>query len=257
MEKQANKKKHIMTVLLTGAGGLLGTEFAKSLSRKKNIKCVCIDIDQKKLKVLSDKIKSKDFLYFRSDITSYKNLNNLKNKLVKKKIYINTIINNAALNPVPKKISKTWEDEIKVGLKGAANVIKVFSFDMIKKRRGNIINIGSDLSVIAPNQEIYKKAKLNFTKPLSYSIIKHGIVGLTKYYASLYGKFNIRCNCLSPGGINHNLDKKLVRQISSLIPLKRMANTHEYNDAILFLCSDGTKYMTGQNLVIDGGRSII
>ena len=141
MEKQVNKKKNNMTVLLTGAGGLLGTEFAKSLSRKKNIKCVCIDIDQKKLKVLSNKIKSKNFLYFRSDITSYKNLNNLKDKLVKKKIYINTIINNAALNPVPKKMPKTWEDEIKVGLKGAANVIKVFSFDMIKTNEPPLIGL--------------------------------------------------------------------------------------------------------------------
>ena len=80
---------------------------------------------------------------------------------------------------------------------------------------------------------------------------------MTKYYASLLGKYNIRCNCISPGGVNNNLNKNLVKEITKLIPLRRMAAKNEYNYAILFLCSDGLKYMTGQNIVIDGGRSII
>jgi len=253
MEKLFKKK----IVLLTGAAGLLGTQFAKTFNNNKNFECVCVDIDEKKLDVLKKNLKSNNIHFFKCDIRNISKLISLRNKLKNKKIFINTIINNAAINPTPNKKTDNWENEIEIGIKGAVNVISAFSEDMIKKKQGNIINIGSDLSVIAPNQELYKKAKINFIKPLSYSVIKHGIVGLTKYYASLYGKHNIRCNCLSPGGINFKLKKKLVRQISNVIPLKRMANIDEYNDAILFLCSEGTKYMTGQNIIIDGGRSII
>ena len=247
MEKLYKKK----IVLLTGAAGLLGTQFAKTFNKNKNFECVCIDIDKKKLKVLKKKLKSNNIHFFHCDITNISKLINLRKK------FINTIINNAAINPTPNQKIDNWKNEIEIGLKGASNVIAVFSKDMIKKKNGNIINIGSDLSVIAPNQELYKKAKLKFLKPLSYSVIKHGIVGLTKYYASLYGKYNIRCNCLSPGGINFKLKKTLVQEISNVIPLKRMANIDEYNDIILFLCSEGSKYMTGQNIIIDGGRSII
>ena len=89
------------------------------------------------------------------------------------------------------------------------------------------------------------------------NILYDGILGITKYYASLFGKYNIRCNCISPGGVDNNLNKKLVKEITKHIPLKRMATKKEYNQAILFLCSDGSSYMTGQNMIIDGGRSII
>jgi NAD(P)-dependent dehydrogenase (short-subunit alcohol dehydrogenase family) len=126
---------------------------------------------------------------------------------------------------------------------------------MVKSNGGAIINIASDLSIIAPNQEIY--SHLNIYKPVSYSIIKHGIVGLTKYLASYWGKKNIRVNSLSPGGVFNNQDRLFHSKIKKLIPMNRMANINEYHGAIIFLCSDASKYMNGHNLVIDGGRSII
>ena len=256
MEKQHRMKLSNKKILITGAAGLLGAEFAKFLI-KFNAQCICIDKDLDLLKKKFNKIKYQKILYFKCDITKPKELEQLNNTLKKRKIIINTIINNAAINPTPGKKDKDWNEEFEVGLTGSKNVINEFSKKMIKNKDGNIINLGSDLSVIAPNQEIYKKAKLKFVKPLSYSVIKHGILGMTKYYASLFGEHNIRCNCISPGGVNNNLDKNLVREITKLIPLKRMATKNEYNYAILFLCSDGLKYMTGQNLVIDGGRSIV
>ena len=133
-------------------------------------------------------------------------------------------------------------------------MVDAFSEDMIKMKFGNIINIGSDLSIIAPDQSIYpKKGK----KPLSYSIIKHGIVGMTKYYASLYASYGIRCNCLCPGGVYNKQNKKFIINLKKKIPMKRMAKKNEYIGALQFLASNASKYMTGQTLIIDGGRSMI
>ena len=124
---------------------------------------------------------------------------------------------------------------------------------MKNKKKGVIINVGSELSIIAPDQRIYKK---NFVKPVTYSVIKHGIIGLTKYIATYWAKYGIRCNTLSPGGVFNNQDKKFVKKFNNLVPLNRMANKNEYNAAIQFLCSDASKFLNGHNLIIDGGRSI-
>ena len=115
-----------------------------------------------------------------------------------------------------------------------------------------IVNIASDLSVIAPDQRLY----INSSKPVSYSVIKSGIVGLTKYLSTYFAKNKIRCNSLSPGGIDNNQSKIFKKKISKLIPLNRMAKKNEYKEAIKFLCSDKNNYMTGHNLIIDGGRSV-
>ena len=126
---------------------------------------------------------------------------------------------------------------------------------MVKKRSGIILNISSDLSVIAPDQRLYDH--LNTEKPVSYSVIKHGLIGLTKYLAGYLANKNIRVNALSPGGIKNNQDKIFIKKIKSLIPLNRMAKINEYKEVIKFLCSDSSSYMTGQNIIVDGGRSII
>ena len=126
---------------------------------------------------------------------------------------------------------------------------------METKKKGVILNIGSDLSIIAPDQRLY--SHLNSLKPVTYSVVKHGIVGLTKYLASYWSSKNIRVNCLSPGGIYNKQDKNFTKKIKKLIPLNRMAHKNEYNEVIQFLCSDASSYMTGQNIIIDGGRTII
>ena len=104
------------------------------------------------------------------------------------------------------------KNSINVGLTGAKNIIEIFYKDMIKKS-GNIINIGSDLSIIAPDWAIYKNKK--YYKPVSYSAVKHGIVGITKYYAALLAKYSTRCNCLSPGGILNNQPKSFVNKLEN------------------------------------------
>ena len=123
---------------------------------------------------------------------------------------------------------------------------------------GNIINIGSDLSVIAPNQKLYKDSGFkNFVKPVTYSVIKHGILGLTKYIASSWAQHNIRSNCLSLGPIENNHPTQFKSNLKKIIPLSRMGNKLDVENAIKFLLSEESEFMNGHNLIVDGGRTII
>ena len=154
-----------------------------------------------------------------------------------------------------------WNKEISVGLTGALICTKEFGSEMAKDGKGGVIlNISSDLSVFAPQQKLYKKPDLSDemqpVKPITYSVIKTGLIGFTRYVATYWNDKKIRCNALSPGGIKNDQGDVFVSEISKLIPLGRMAEKDEYRSAIQFLCSDASSYMTGQNIVIDGGRSI-
>ena len=183
-----------------------------------------------------------------------------------------TLLNNAALNPAVGtrglSVSGRLEDfneqfflrEVSVGLTGAINCCKVFGEIMAKNNFGNIVNIASDLAVIAPFQSLYQdkdEASQNSNKkPVSYSAIKHAIVGLTKYMATYYHTNNVRCNALSPGGVKTDQSLEFVEELQKLIPLRANGPSIRYKGAIKFLCSDASAYMNGQNLVMDGGRSI-
>ena len=127
---------------------------------------------------------------------------------------------------------------------------------MYKKKQGSIINIGSDLSVIAPNQNIYKSYN-NYIKPVTYSVIKHGLLGMTKYFSSLYAKNNVRVNMISPGSIKRNQSKKLVKELKKIIPMNRLGNPEDLMGLLLYLASSQSNYTTGQNFLIDGGRTSI
>ena len=128
---------------------------------------------------------------------------------------------------------------------------------MISKKFGIIINIGSDLSVIAPNQSIYDGVYKNFVKSFSYSVIKHGLLGLTKYFAALYGKYNVRTNMLSPGPILRSHPKKFVNNLKNLIPTKKMNDFSDLEAAIDYLLEEKNRNTNGINLIVDGGRTII
>jgi NAD(P)-dependent dehydrogenase (short-subunit alcohol dehydrogenase family) len=130
---------------------------------------------------------------------------------------------------------------------------------MAKRKRGVIVNVASDLAVIAPDQRLYRQPGLpddqQPVKPITYSVVKTGLIGLTRYLATYWAEAGIRVNAISPGGIYNNQPDDFVQRLTNLIPLGRMANMDEYQAAILYLCSDASAYMTGANLVVDGGRS--
>jgi NAD(P)-dependent dehydrogenase (short-subunit alcohol dehydrogenase family) len=244
-------------ILITGGSGFLGNQITDALlSEKANV--YTIDIIKPK--------KKKFIKYFKSDITNERELKKILNFFKTNDIKIDVLINNAASNYFPKKTKKNnlklenfsndlWDKDLLVGLKGSYLCTKVFGTYMSKFKKGKIINISSDLGIIAPDQRIYKDS--NFTKPVTYSVVKHGIIGLTKYTASYWGKKNIRCNAIAPGGIFNQQNKSFVKKINQLIPLGRMAKKKEYDGLILFLCSDLSSYITGSVIVADGGRTVI
>ena len=125
---------------------------------------------------------------------------------------------------------------------------------------GVIVNIASDLGVIAPDQRLYKVSgrpeHLQPVKPVTYSVVKHGLIGLTKYLATYWCEQGIRCNALSPGGVYADQNDVFVSKLTQLIPMGRMAKADEYRGAMLFLCSNASSYLNGANLVMDGGRSV-
>ena len=244
-------------IILTGGNGFLGRQITNSLlNEKANV--YIIDIKKPKKKTSAK--------YFKSDITNEQDLQKILKFFRSKKIKIDVLINNAAIDYPPLKSKKDnfkletfpnylWEKDISVSLKGSYLCTKIFGSYMSKFNKGSIINISSDLGIIAPDQRIYKNS--GFVKPVTYSVVKHGIIGLTKYTASYWGKKNIRCNAIAPGGIYNNQNSSFVKKINQLIPLGRMAKEKEYNGLILFLCSDLSSYLTGSVIVADGGRTII
>jgi len=242
-------------IIVTGGSGFLGRQIVKAF-KSTNSNIFILDIT--KPKISSNKIK-----YFECDITNQKKVLEVSKKIVKN-FKVDVLINNAANDYKPENSSKSflenfnineWNNDIAVGLTGAFICTKIFGSEMSRLKRGVILNISSDLGINAPNQEIYKG--LNFKKPATYSVVKHGIIGLTKFTATYWANKNIRCNAIAPGGIFNSQNKKFINKVKKTIPLKRLANKNEYNELILFLCSNSSSYITGTTIVADGGRSII
>ena len=248
--------------LITGGAGFLGRKYCEFF-REKDYLVLCIDNNKKNLRNI-DSIGSKNLITYECDITNEKKVEKLF-RSIKKNFFVEVLINNAAIDAIPFKkknlqkfpSEKMWDEEINVSLKGSFFMIKFFGEEMNKKKKGSIINIGSDLSIIAPNQKIYKSSYENYIKPVTYSVIKHGMLGLTKYFASLYGKNNVRVNMVSPGPIKNNQSKKLLDELNKIIPMERLGKPHEILGLLFFLSSDDSSFITGQNILIDGGRTII
>lgn len=245
-------------VILTGGAGFIGSHFVKLLT-KNNYNVLIFDLKKKN----SNKINlNKSVRYFQIDITNETSVKKIYNKLIKEEIY--AIINNAAIDSIPKKSNKNnhlpdidqWKFELDVSLTGSYLVTKYFGEKIKKRGKGKIIYMGSDLSVVAPNQKIYKSFG-NFLKPATYSVIKHGMLGLTKYFASLYSKDNIQVNMLSPGPIENNHSKKFIKKISEITPMGRMGCPKDLDNTLLYLLDKNNNFITGQNIVIDGGRTLI
>lgn len=265
------------TALITGATGLLGREHARALLEI-GARVVLTDIDSKALQLVESELKDEfgnsRTIACQMDVTSIVDLRAVLENLRARELVVDILINNAAVNPkvnggtgIQESLRlenfsiECWEQHLNVGLTGAFLCCQVFGSDMARENRGGVIlNIASDLSVIAPNQDLYGKlgvaASEQPVKPITYSVVKTGLIGLTRYIATYWPNCNVRCNALSPGGVYTDQDEEFVTKLNRLIPLQRMAKPDEYRAAVQFLCSDASSYMTGQNIVMDGGRSV-
>ncbi len=259
--------------IITGGAGLLGEMHAEAIAEAGGHP-VLADINEKlaaeKARKISDKYGVKA-VEIKVDITNKAEVERLVDSVLKKFGRIDILINNAANDPKVEAGSDEswtrfenfpldqWHQDIAVGLTGAFLCSQIIGQEMAKKGGGVMLNIGSDLSVIAPDQRIYFKQGLPAdkqpVKPVSYSVVKTALIGLTRYLATYWADKNIRVNCLSPGGVYNNQPEDFVKRLASLIPMGRMAQVDEYKGAVLFLVSDASSYMTGANLVIEGGRS--
>lgn len=263
--------------LITGAAGLLGSEHAAAL-----LDCgatvVLTDVDEAKLRSTQVKLghrfeSQKIFIRF-MDVTRLDSIRTVADELSSDGRFVDILVNNAAIDPKVKgdqRVLETsrledfpledWDLQIAVGLTGAFLCSQVFGAAMAQRdSKGVILNIASDLSVLSPDQRLYRKEGRMHdqqpVKPVTYSVIKAGLVGMTRYLATYWVDQGVRANALSPGGVFNGQGEEFVRRLSALIPLGRMARADEYRSAVQFLCSDASSYLNGQNIVIDGGRSI-
>lgn len=264
------------TALITGAAGLLGIEHAAALLES-GAKVVLTDISEAALNsarnVLALNLDPAKIIVKVMDVSQPEAIRLVADQLSEDDIQINILVNNAAIDPKVKgdqgvlETSRLenfpldqWNLQVAVGLTGAFLCSQVFGAAMSKAGNGGVIlNIASDLSVFSPDQRLYRKEGLpgdmQPVKPVTYSVIKAGLVGLTRYLATYWAEQGVRCNSLSPGGVFNGQGEEFVQRLSSLIPLGRMANKDEYRAAVQFLCSDASAYMNGQNILMDGGRS--
>ena len=168
--------------------------------------------------------------------------------------------NNKSSGTVENYNIKKLQDEISVGIIGTFICCKIFGSKMASKSGGAIINISSDLGINAPDQRVYHSSeninKVKNFKPIGYSISKHGISGITKFLSTYWAHKEVRCNNLVIGAVFNTQSKSLVKNIKKRVPMNRLAKKDEYKKALQFLASEGSEYMTGQNLIIDGGRTI-
>jgi len=266
------------TALVTGASGLLGFEHCAALLEN-GADVILTDINSEKLmateNALKEKYQNSNILSLIMDVTDKNQIAQTNKYLLKENINLNILINNAAIDPKVNSQDnlnentrlenfslEQWNLEISVGLTGALLCSQIFGFQMAKNNKGGVIlNIASDLSVISPDQRLYKNDDLpddrQPVKPVTYSVIKSGLIGLTMYLSTYWINKNVRCNALSPGGVYVDQSAEFLDRIESLIPMGRMASSDEYRSTIQYLCSDASSYLNGQNIVVDGGRSVL
>ena len=264
--------------VITGGAGLLGY-FHGAILAAAGAHVVLLDLAGANPSLRADQLQSAhgpECLGLAADITSESSLIAARDRILAHFNRIDILINNAANNPKveadpagePKQWSRlenfpleVWNADIAVGLTGAFLCSRIFGAEMVKRNAGVIVNVASDLGVIAPDQRLYRKDGLpddqQPVKPVTYSVVKTALIGLTRYLSTYWTAHNIRVNAISPGGVFTSQPEEFTAKLHQLIPLGRMAHKDEYQGAILFLCSDASSYMTGQNLIVDGGRTVL
>ena len=256
--------------VITGAAGLLGRYHAHTVMMAGGIPVLLDLSDCSALKAELVSHYGGEVMVSQADITAPEQVESVRDRIIATHSRIDILINNAANNPKfegnQAKFSRvedfnieSWRRDLDVGLTGAFLCSRIFGATMAAAGKGVILNMSSDLGLIGPDQRIYRDASdepdLAAVKPVTYSVVKAGLIGLTRYLATYWADKGVRVNAIAPGGVLNGQDDNFVERLSNLIPMGRMADVDEYQAAIAFMISDASSYMTGAVVSIDGGRT--
>ncbi len=262
-------------VVITGAAGLLGEKHAEAVAAYGGTP-VLLDLSQTAVDVLAEKLNKQyktNAIGFSIDITNESKVESVSNEVFKRFGKIDGLVNNAANNPKVEATSERnfsrlenfplniWEQDIAVGLTGSYLCTKYFGFQISQnKDGGSIVNISSDLGVMAPDQRLYEEEGVadsqQNVKPVTYSVVKSGIIGLTRYIATYWADKNVRCNAMCPGGVENGQPESFLNKVHSRIPMNRLAQPNEYQGTLLWMLSDASSYLNGAIISVDGGRTV-
>jgi NAD(P)-dependent dehydrogenase (short-subunit alcohol dehydrogenase family) len=258
--------------LVTGGAGLLGRRYCEALLEA-GARVVIGDLDQHAAAALADELGANTTLGLRLDVADEGSVQETVAKGVERFGRLDILVNNAALTvrggserlqpadyfaPFETYSRDVWDRALAVNLTGMLLCAQAAGRQMLEQGGGVMVNVSSTYGVVAPDQRLYDGVKspyaeTGFNTPVSYAVTKTAVLGLTRYLATYWAQRNIRVNALTPHGVFDNHDDTFVKNFVYRSPLGRMARNDEYRGALLFLVSDASSYMTGANLVVDGG----
>jgi len=261
-------------IVITGASGLLGRMHAEAIACYGGVP-ILLDLSQQAVNDLAHDLNIKyntGAVGFSIDITNEEEIKDNAGQLIEHFGKIDGLINNAANNPKVEKSNETnfsrlenfshneWNQDIAVGLTGSFLCAKHYGGAISKNSNGgSIINISSDLGLIGPDQRLYSKVGLaenqQPVKPVTYSVVKTGLIGLTRYLATYWVEQNVRCNAICPGGVENGQPEDFINSVSSRIPMGRLAKSNEYQGTLIWMLSDASSYLNGAIVAVDGGRT--
>ncbi|MFB3906179.1 MAG: SDR family oxidoreductase [Acidobacteriota bacterium] len=242
--------------LVTGGAGLYGRQIVYALAGA-GARTYTASRDVSALKRLAGEAACRESVYpLHLDLASEDSILRLRDEVQKREGGIDILVNNAVLRPMRKGYqddAQSFEASMRVNATGLFLITRAFGEMMIQRRAGSIINIASIQGMIGPDPNIYRDTEMHGWFP-DYFFHKGGMINFTRFLASFYGRWNIRCNCISPGGFQTDSQPQaFVRQYSEKTFLSRMAGETDLMGAIIFLASDASAYVTGVNLPVDGG----
>jgi NAD(P)-dependent dehydrogenase (short-subunit alcohol dehydrogenase family) len=258
--------------IVTGGGGLLGPRHGAAIARHGGIP-VLVDVRPGACDAAARGIAAEHGVpacSLTADITSAEAVQDVLREVLARYGRVDILVNNAANNPKVEDPSanawshvenfpiEQWDRDVAVGLTGSFLCCKIIGSELARRGSGSIVNVASYLGILAPEPRLYRKEGVapadQPVKPISYTVVKSAIYGLTRYLAAYWGDKGVRVNALTPGGVFNGQDPDFVHNLSMRIPLGRMAQPNEFEGALVFLASDAASYVTGANVVVDGGR---
>lgn len=256
--------------VVTGALGLIGREHCRALAHA-GARVVVTDLEEGACEVFARELVAKELpeaIGVGAEITSDASVTKLRDRVLSRFGAIDVLVNNAAINDkfespaAAAELSKfenyplaLWQKSLDVNITGTFLCSQILGTGMAQRGKGSIINVASTYGIVAPDQSLYKKpdGTQSFYKSAAYPVTKGAVISFTRFLAAYWGSAGVRVNTLSPGGVEAGQDAYFLESYSKRTPLGRMARPDDYQGALVFLASDASSYMTGANLVVDGG----